>query len=57
MNKPNSKVVAKLRNDELVTSAKLNITHPIIAAQVAMAGFDLIWADMEHIPSDYNEIN
>lgn len=57
MNKPNSKVVAKLRNDELVTSVKLNITHPIIAAQAAMAGFDLIWADMEHIPSDYNEIN
>ena len=57
MNKPNSKVVAKLRNDELVTSVKLNITHPIIAAQAAMAGFDLIWADMEHIPTDYNEIN
>ncbi len=57
MNKPNSKVVAKLRNDELVTSAKLNITHPIVAAQVAMAGFDMIWADMEHIPADYNEIN
>lgn len=57
MNKPHSKVVAKLRNDELVTSIKLNITHPIIAAQAAMAGFDLIWADMEHIPTDYNEIN
>jgi 4-hydroxy-2-oxoheptanedioate aldolase len=57
MIKPNSKVVAKLRNDELVTSAKLNITHPIVAAQVAMAGFDMVWADMEHIPSDYNEIN
>ena len=57
MNKPNSKVVEKLRNDEMVTSVKLNIHHPIIAAQVAMAGFDLIWADMEHIPVDYNEIN
>ena len=57
MNKPNSKVVAKLRNDEMVLSAKLNIHHPIVAAQVAMAGFDLVWADMEHIPVDYNEVN
>lgn len=57
MEKPKSKVVAKLRNDEMVTSVKLNVHHPIIAAQAAMAGFDLIWADMEHIPVDYNEVN
>lgn len=36
MNKPDSKAVAKLRNDGLVTFAKLNITHPIIAAQTAI---------------------
>ena len=57
MVKPKSKVVAKLRNDEMVTSVKLNIHHPIIAAQAAMAGFDMVWADMEHVPVDYNEVN
>lgn len=57
MNKPKSNFIAKLRNDEMVLSAKLNIHHPIIAAQVAMAGFDLVWADMEHVPVDYNEVN
>ena len=57
MNKANSKVIEKLRNDELVTSVKMNVTHPIIAAQAAMAGYDMIWLDMEHIPADYNEIN
>ena len=57
MNKPASKAIAKLRNGEMILSAKLNVHHPIIAAQAAMAGFDLIWADMEHVPVDYNEIN
>ena len=52
----NSPMIEKLRRDELVVSAKLNITHPFVAEIAAYAGFDAIWLDMEHVPSDYNEI-
>lgn len=52
----NSKIVEKLKNDELVTCMKLNITDSIVAEQAAYAGFDCIWLDMEHIPVDYREV-
>lgn len=51
-----SRIVEKLRNDELVTCMKLNITDPIPAEQAAYAGFDCIWIDMEHVPVDYREV-
>lgn len=57
MDKPNNKMVEKLRRGEMVVSAKLNITHHIPATIAAMCGFDAIWVDMEHIPADWNEIN
>lgn len=57
MDKPLNKMVEKLKRGELVVSAKLNITHHIPATLAAMAGFDAIWVDMEHIPADWNEIN
>ena len=52
----NSPMMAKLRNDELVTCVKLNIVNMITAEIAAYAGFDCIWVDMEHVPADYNEI-
>ena len=52
----NSPIMAKLRNDELVTCVKLNIVNMITAEIAAYAGFDCIWVDMEHVPADYNEI-
>ena len=52
----NSKMVEKLRNDELVVCTKLNITDTIPAEIAAYSGFDCIWVDMEHIPSDYSQI-
>ena len=51
-----SPMMKKLRNDELVISAKLNIVNMITAEIAAYAGFDCIWVDMEHVPADYNEI-
>ncbi len=57
MEKPKNKMVEKLKKGELVVSAKLNITHHIPATLAAMAGFDAVWVDMEHIPADYREIN
>lgn len=52
----NSAIVEKLRNDELVTCTKLNITDTITAELAAYAGFDCVWLDMEHVPVDYREI-
>lgn len=57
MKKPLNKMVEKLKRDEMVVSTKINITHPIIAEIAAMSGFDAVWLDMEHIGTDYNEIN
>jgi len=54
--KQKSRIVEKLKNDELVTCTKINITHPIVAEIAAYAGFDCVWLDMEHVPSDYSEI-
>lgn len=51
-----SKMIEKLRNDELVTCTKINITDMTVAEIAAWSGFDCIWLDMEHIPSDHEEI-
>ena len=56
MNYKNSRMVEKLRNDELVTCTKLNITDIITAEIAAYAGFDCVWLDMEHVPTDFREI-
>ena len=52
----NSKMIAKLRADQLVTSIKLNISDIIVAEIAGMVGFDCIWVDMEHCPADFREI-
>ena len=57
MEKPKNKMIEKLKAGEMVVSAKLNITHPISASIAAMCGFDAVWVDMEHVPSDYREVN
>ena len=51
-----SNIVAKLRRDELVTCTKLNIVDMVTAEIAAYGGFDCIWLDMEHVPSDFREI-
>lgn len=52
-----NKIVEKLKRDELVTCVKLNITDNIPAELAAMCGFDCIWVDMEHVPTDYGQVN
>ena len=51
-----SPMIEKLRRDELVVSTKLNITEPVCAEIAAYSGFDAVWLDMEHVPSDLQEI-
>lgn len=51
-----NRIIEKLRNDELVTSLKINCSDSIPVEIACMCGADCIWLDMEHCPSDYNEI-
>ena len=56
MNMRKSRVLRKIRNGETAFCTKLNLCEPRVAEIAAMSGFDCIWIDMEHVPSDYNEI-
>ena len=49
-----SRVLKKLREGKVATSIKLNMADPRVAEMAAMCGFDCIWIDMEHVPSDYS---
>ena len=56
MDYPKSKMIEKLKNDELVLCTKLNITDNIGVEIAAMCGFDCIWIDMEPVANDYGQI-
>lgn len=51
-----SRVLRKIRNGETAYAIKLNLVDPRVAEIAGMCGFDCIWIDMEHVPSDYVEI-
>ena len=51
-----NRIIEKLQRGELVTSLKINCSDSIPVEIACMCGADCIWLDMEHCPSDYNEI-
>lgn len=51
-----SRVLRKLRSGEVVFSFKLNLADSRPAQIAAMAGFDCLWLDMEHVPNDWSVI-
>ena len=51
-----SRVLRKIREGDIAYSIKLNLAEPRIAEMASMAGFDCIWIDMEHVPTDYVEL-
>lgn len=51
-----SRVLRKIRNGETAFSFKLNLADPRVAEIAAMSGFDCIWTDMEHTPTDYSAL-
>lgn len=53
MNIRKSKVLRKIRNGEVAYCTKLNLSDPRVAEIAAMCGFDCIWLDNEHVPTDY----
>ncbi len=51
-----SKVLKKLRAGEIVCSLKCNLYDSRACEIAALAGFDCIWTDMEHVPNDFMAI-
>lgn len=51
-----SRVLAKLRAGEVVSCFKLNLADARAMEIAAMAGFDCLWPDMEHVGNDLSVI-
>jgi len=48
-----SRVLKKIREGKTAFAVKLNLSDPRVAEIAAMCGIDCIWLDMEHVPSDF----
>ena len=48
-----SRVLKKLRSGQVASCVKLNLADPRIVEIAAMCGFDCVWIDMEHVPTDW----
>jgi len=51
-----SQVLAKLRAGQVANCFKMNLADARAVEIAAMAGFDSIWLDMEHVPNDWATI-
>ncbi len=51
-----SRVLAKLRAGAVANCFKLNLADARAAEIAALAGFDCIWPDLEHVPNDLSVI-
>ena len=51
-----SRVLRKLREGKVATCTKMNLCDPRVAEIAAMAGFDCIWIDLEHVPNDMRSV-
>jgi len=51
-----SRVLRKMREGKVATCVKLNLADTRNAEIAAMCGFDCIWLDMEHVPTNYSYI-
>ena len=51
-----SRVLKKMRAGEVATCVKLNLSDPAVTEIAALAGYDCIWVDMEHVPHTDTDI-
>lgn len=51
-----SRVLEKLRKDEVVSCFKANLADSRTVEIAALSGFDCVWTDMEHVPNDFSAI-
>ena len=54
MNVRKSRVLEKLRGGKVANCMKLNLADPRIAEIAAIAGFDSVWVDREHVATDWS---
>ena len=48
-----SRVLNKLRSGQVASCVKINLSDPRVTEIAAICGFDCIWLDMEHVPTDW----
>lgn len=51
-----SKVLEKLRAGKIANCVKLNLADPRVTEIAGMVGFDSVWIDMEHVPTDWSSV-
>ncbi len=51
-----SRVLQKLRSGENVSCIKINLTDPKVCEMAALAGFDCVWVDQEHIGQNWSAL-
>ena len=51
-----SKVLMKMRAGEVATCVKLNLADPVVSEIAALAGFDCVWLDAEHLPHTTEQV-
>lgn len=51
-----SRVLARLRDGQVARCIKLNLADARVAEIAALAGFDCIWTDLEHVANDLSVI-
>jgi len=52
-----SRVLNKLRQGEIASCIKINLANAQVTEIAAMAGFDSVWLDQEHIGQDWSVLN
>ena len=48
-----SRVLKKMRAGGVASCVKINLADPRVTEIAAMCGFDCLWLDMEHVPTDW----
>ena len=51
-----SRVLQKMRAGKKALSFKLNLSCPRVAEIAAISGFDAVWIDQEHVPTDHSTV-
>ena len=51
-----SLVLEKLRSGGIASCTKINLSDAASVELAGMCGFDCVWLDMEHVPSDYETV-
>ncbi|MBT3276106.1 MAG: aldolase [Spirochaetales bacterium] len=51
-----SRVLETLKKGQIARSIKLNLLDPRVIEIAGMCGFDAVWLDMEHVPTDWTTL-